>query len=523
MSCTVGQLIEIEHLGLSVEAGGSGTAREITWAHVCELADPRPWLEGGELIMTTGLAVPRQATAQVAYLDRLLEAGAAALGVAEAMSAPPVTAAMRRHADEVGFPVLRVSYEVPFIAISQVVLAANHKSLERRMLKTLTIFDSLRRGTTVLGSTAEVLARLEVLSGYSLGIASAERTLIAGEPTLLSVLPELPRGPVERPVVEAHVVDDRRRYVLPLSIAGRFSGFLLAEEREPGSGLGTLALQNVATVAAVQLAAIRRSRDVHFAIAREALEDVLSGVPGEAAVRRRVELAGVDPDAPLVLVVLDGIAETLERELYGHLCDRGLLTLVRRDATVVWLAMTQSDYEEVGAGDGLAALLSQPSHVGASRPIADLSDARAAACEARWALAEACRRQLRAVDAGGDPDPDPGTALAWLPRDRFLLERIVEQTLGRLVEGDRGGTSLLATLRAFLEEGQRIDATCRRVGVHRHTLAYRLRRVEELTGRSLHRTDDVVELWRAVRAQEVLDPLGATGPAATPPETHRSH
>ncbi len=183
--------------------------------------------------------------------------------------------------------------------------------------------------------------------------------------------------------------------------------------------------------------------------------------------------------------------------------------------------MTQSDYEEVGAADGLAALLPQPSHVGASRPTADLASVRAAAGQAWWALAEACRRRLRAVDAGGEPDP--GSALAWLPRDRFLLERLVEQTLGPLVEDDRSGTSLLATLRAFLEEGQRIDATCRRVGVHRHTLTYRLRRVEELTGRSLHRTDDVVELWRAVRAQEVLDPLGATGPAATPPETHRSH
>jgi len=61
---TVAALLETEHLGLGVEAGAAGLDRRITWAHVCELSDPRPWLDSGELIMTTGLANPRQAGAQ---------------------------------------------------------------------------------------------------------------------------------------------------------------------------------------------------------------------------------------------------------------------------------------------------------------------------------------------------------------------------------------------------------------------------------------------------------------------------
>ncbi|MGH9297569.1 MAG: PucR family transcriptional regulator ligand-binding domain-containing protein, partial [Acidimicrobiales bacterium] len=181
MSFTVGSLLEIEHLGLSLEAGASGLGRSLLWAHVCEIADPRPWLEGGELIMTTGMAVPRQARAQVAYVDRLCEAGVAGLGVAEGMSSPPLTAAMRERADEAGLPILRVSYEVPFIAISRVVFAANHETFERRMLRTLTIFDSLRRGSTVLDSTVAVLDRLEELSGYMLGVASTDRHLVLGD------------------------------------------------------------------------------------------------------------------------------------------------------------------------------------------------------------------------------------------------------------------------------------------------------------------------------------------------------
>ena len=358
MSLTVGQLLEIEHLGLSLEAGGSGLTREITWTHVCELTDPRPWLDGGEFMMTTGLAVPRRAMTQVRYVDRLFEAGAAALGVAQGMSAPPLTVAMRNHADEADFPILRVSYEVPFIAISQVVVAANHDSFGRRMLKSLSIFDSLRRGTTVLGSAATVLARLETIGGYALAIASREGTLIYGESRLLELLKECPSIPAGRSIVESRLANNLRQYVLPLSIGGKFSGFLLAQECEPGSGLGTVALQNIATVAGVQLAAIRRSRDLHFHIAREVLEDIctLSGTLDESVVRRRVELAGLDPGSPIVLLAVSGIAESAEYDLYGALCDRGVLTLVRRQGDLVWLVMMQADYEKLVDSKGLAAV-----------------------------------------------------------------------------------------------------------------------------------------------------------------------
>ncbi|HLI44652.1 MAG TPA: PucR family transcriptional regulator [Acidimicrobiales bacterium] len=504
MPITVGQLIEIEHLGLSVEAGASGLNREIIWAHVCELGDPRPWLEGGELIMTTGLAVPRPASAQIAYVDRLCEAGAAALGVAEGMSAPPLTSAMRRHADGAELPVLRVSYEVPFIAISQVVLAANHRSLEQRMLRSLSIFDSLRRGTSVLGSTAEVLDRLEVVSGYDLGITSDDRTLVVGERALVSMLPELPHGAVERPIVEMRVVDQRRRYVLPLSIAGRFAGLLLAQEKEPGSGLGALALQNVATVAAVQLAATRKSRDVYFRIAREAFDDVFSGTVDAAALSRRVQLAGVSTGAVMVLLAIDGLAEPLERDVYGSLCDRGVLTLLRRDGRTVWLAIEHSDFEKLLASKAFDEVLPGGCRAGVSRPFDALADVRLAASEAQWALAEAHRSQRPLVQTGDAFDPE--SEFAWLPRDRFVLGQLVDRILGPLAS-DRLGGDLMGTLQAYLEEGKRIDTTCRRLGVHRHTLAYRLRRVEELTGRSLHQADDVVELWRALRARAVLAPL----------------
>ena len=40
---------------------------------------------------------------------------------------------------------------------------------------------------------------------------------------------------------------------------------------------------------------------------------------------------------------------------------------------------------------------------------------------------------------------------------------------------------------------------------HRHTLRYRIRRVEELTGRSLDSARDRIDFWLALRGRELID------------------
>ena len=54
---TVRDIVGLPDLSLGVAAGSEGLGTEIRWLHVSELADPTPWLEGGELLLTTGLGV----------------------------------------------------------------------------------------------------------------------------------------------------------------------------------------------------------------------------------------------------------------------------------------------------------------------------------------------------------------------------------------------------------------------------------------------------------------------------------
>ena len=81
MSISPRSLIKAKGLGLSLAAGKEGADRNITWAHAIELADPAPYLSGGELVMTTGINIGTVEAEQFEYVSRLSSVGIAALAV----------------------------------------------------------------------------------------------------------------------------------------------------------------------------------------------------------------------------------------------------------------------------------------------------------------------------------------------------------------------------------------------------------------------------------------------------------
>jgi len=70
-------------------------------------------------------------------------------------------------------------------------------------------------------------------------------------------------------------------------------------------------------------------------------------------------------------------------------------------------------------------------------------------------------------------------------------------------EGHYGG-ELMRSLEAFIEANGQWEAAARRLYCHRHTLRYRIRRIEELTGRDLGSARDRIEFWLAIRGRELV-------------------
>ena len=66
------------------------------------------------------------------------------------------------------------------------------------------------------------------------------------------------------------------------------------------------------------------------------------------------------------------------------------------------------------------------------------------------------------------------------------------------------GGELLSSLQAFLQHNARWETAAAQLYVHRHTLRYRMRKVEELSGRDLTSSFDRMEFWLALRARDLL-------------------
>ena len=74
------------------------------------------------------------------------------------------------NADRTRFPVVEVSIEVPFVALSRTIAAANTEGAQHRLVTHLGIFDTLRAAGGA--GFPELLRRMEQLSGYRLFLCS---------------------------------------------------------------------------------------------------------------------------------------------------------------------------------------------------------------------------------------------------------------------------------------------------------------------------------------------------------------
>ena len=106
---------------------------EVSAVHVSELLDPTPYLDGGELLLTTGLGLTGQVTQARAYATRLAERGLAGLAIGLGPVHDQVPPALAAACAAAGLPLLVVPIPTPFLAVTRaywsLLTAAGHAEL----------------------------------------------------------------------------------------------------------------------------------------------------------------------------------------------------------------------------------------------------------------------------------------------------------------------------------------------------------------------------------------------------------
>lgn len=514
MPPTLDQLVRAPALGLLVLAGERNLAREIRWVHTSELADPTPYLEGGELVLTTGMKLGRSAAERRAYVERLADAGVVGLGIGLGLTHASVPGGVVAAAEEHGLPVFAVPRPTPFIAISKMVssaLAADQyesvttgfaaqQELTRAVLGREGAAALIRRLAARLDGWAALYdpsgAPLHVSPAAARGRAAAladDVTRLRGmaAPASASLQGSGPHG--ERVVLQSLGADRRIR------------GFLaVGTERAPAPA----DRQIVASATSLLTLALEQSRALGAAEARmrtALLRMLLGGSPEDASVDDLVRDIARDLGAPLpagdlVVAVAHGSesARTAFAERAAALA-ADVFTAELDDTTAV-LAPARV----LGDPDALAPAVRDLAglSVGVSGPVA--ADA----------AAEGYRQARQAHDVGATAGRPltlyghAGASLLPLLGDH-AVRTWADELLAPLVTHDATSRGdLVDSVRAWLARHGQWDAAAGDLGVHRHTLRYRMRRVEELLGRRLDDPDTRTELWLALR---IATPDGGRG------------
>ncbi|MFJ4458401.1 PucR family transcriptional regulator [Pseudomonas sp. NPDC089392] len=477
---TVQDLIDIELLKLQAVAGAAGTGRLITWAHTVDLPDPWRWVSPGDLVMTTGVGLPSAPAAQVSWLEQLVQSNPSALVVAPRADAPALSSELLAAADRLLFPVLHGSFELEFVKLSHYVIESVLQAQRERFNASERLFqtyaDALRKAPDMAGR----LAILADTLGLDLAIEDA--------PSGVSVVETRQAGQMAPERVER------------IPIAGRARANLLMARKGSRTQDDSILVRSLVGLLGVELERLMIHRDQQREEGAALLRSLLDSETEFSLARPMLERRGL-AGTLISLAIRPGShgpwssADIHQAPALHHgtpllLDDKGLLLAISRDDAPSLAALCHN--------------LGKGTVIGISGPIAAATGFRESVRQARLALTQAEEHGAQQLRYG-----EAETGLIMAPKSLAEARALVGRYLGPLIEHDRSqGAALLQTLVTFLNNDSNWKATAYDLGIHRQTLVYRLKLVEQLSGIKPTTTSGIARFWIAIQAGKNTDLFG---------------
>ncbi|MHA3683681.1 PucR family transcriptional regulator [Leucobacter sp. HY1910] len=509
------QLLDLPDLGLRLIKAGPGDP-EISWVSTTELLDLGKYLEGGEVLLTTGLAFTAGDPRWRDFVASLNRARIAAIGFGIGVNHDRVPRELIQAATQYRVALFEIPLPTPFVAISKAAAGLLRADELRAARGALQVQQRLLDGARGDQDPAEVLAVMAQATGRHLALVTTDGTLVASTAGFAAQ-----HGKID-------YIDLDRDATLRLGVAGN----------APLSPEGNAIIAAGSMVLGLGLHGGRadelRERERWERLALGLLE----GRHGPEAIEILASTSTRQPAAParLRVIAVQGGAEDVAA--WRKRPRSGLDRLVAPDrgpapAPGIGLAwQVCSDTEDAVA----AALAAAASHgldaaVGRSVPATDAPVSRRSA-----------QGRLRALSPTAPLYRAPRVpVVVWADRDAPLFEALVGLTqagaaraLGRQVLGPLSNepvtpadvvsgasvaapdgsnpetelsaaerAQLRATLTAVFEHDGGRGPAATALGIHRNTLRDRLTRIERITGRSLADADDRAELWFALKLEEL--------------------
>ncbi|GAB3615654.1 PucR family transcriptional regulator [Okibacterium endophyticum] len=504
MAPTLRRLLDNRRLGLRTLVTGEERLHDapLTWVHSSDLDDPTPFLEPGNVLLTTGTQfavasgfVDGEETddRSIAYVRRLADAGVTGIGFGTEVVTAGIPGGLVDACERLGLPLFEVPFRVPFIAVARFAADLISEAAHARDSWALGAQRAISRAALRPDAMAAVISELSRQLGRWVALFDAHGRLSyqAG------ALPES---------------------LEPAAVASEVDRLLGKGQRASSS------IENAGTALIVQTLGHRAELRGALAVAGTGASDaadqsVLTGVIALAELSleqgRALDEAAHHLRSTMLAAMLAGrpelaahTARSLGRALPSEPVQFALARVEspRRDAVLADLAADEPDGRVFFAlrGDTIAIAASDGddratrlcaangAHVGISLAMT-YAEAAEGIAQAERALADASPASVRRF---ADLGRQGIAALIGESADADVAHAI----LAPLIEHDtEKATDLVTSLSAWLEHNGQWDPAARTLGIHRHTLKTRITLVEKLVGLNLDSFESRATLWLALR------------------------
>jgi purine catabolism regulator len=510
--------------GTRLAAGAAGAGATVTWATTFRSRPPAlDHLEGGELVLLS-LSAVRIVDASLTLariIGGLHERKVSAIAVDGEIDGAAI-----EEADRLEMPLLAMAEGADLHGLERSVIGllvnkqAELQARTAQLQRQLTQLAMQGKGLAGIAgefarqtgkSVAIYDARLQALAE-----AGDEASLGAQQRRRLELLARNPVSVGQEPTAEW--IDPQGhappRWAAVIPVNNRGAGLVtLAAAEEDLTELDGLLTARAAAVCAVELVKERAVVEAETKIQGDFVRDVLRGTyANEGSVLTRARHLEWDLDGRHGVAALDVAApEGAAAALRSAISRRGVRPMVAawdRGAAFIfplpaetsaddWRAAVDHIRADVATQLGLRSV-----SAGVGRAHAGLKGLQRSYGEADQAL----RAGQRLFGAGQT------VAFAELGAYRLLaqlqgtseLRSFQQETLGELIDYDeKSGSQLLPTLEAFFNANGNLSKTAEVLFVHRNTLMYRLKRIEELTGATLDDPETRFDLQLALKMYHV--------------------
>lgn len=515
-----------------VDAGSAGLDARVRWVHVSELPDIAGLLAGGEVILTTGIALPETDSDLRAYADALSAAGAVALVVELGRRYDELPRTLVLACEQHGLPLISLHRELRFVTVTQAV----HSLIVEEQISALHASESAHQAFTRLcvegASASTIVGEAARISGCPVVFENLIHQVVAHDSADRSTDDVLRdwsvRSRAAQTTAHSAICGPEGWVVAMVEARGEVWGRLVLLPDGDPSALQLMVLERAATALTLNRLLEQQQDPMELQAHRATLADIIDRrFESSDDIHARTAALGV-PTArqALVAVVVELSADRAHqpharpRDLEAALVAsalraadvKALVGSLRPGRVGVLVPLPESVEQEAVLTRVAQHVLAKADSAQVSRPVIGVGSTVHDLDAVRRSFAEAAHA---AEAAQGSPEVKPYYELPDVQLRGLLyvlggdprLQAFVERTLGPLLDYDaKNNTELVTALAVYLANGRNKSAAAEAAHLSRQAFYQRLTTIEKVLGVDLDSAEASTSLHAAVMAYEALRP-----------------